>query len=381
MTEEQKNGTRAALQDLIMSKMGMPSGSFDMDMDDDDDPRLNKPQMKSQSGGQGKNKNKQNKQNNNQDQDGSGSGKQQERDPQIGDRGDPDIQAAEELERQANKYEDESQASAETSKKAGKSDLEKKNKDLAGKAGDVADEAKKAADDAALGEADRARIERIKKNLADVELQRKIIDETQRQVFTERELEADRKLRKEYMRNPRQQFLDSIERFIRREVADQRGPTWRRPDKRFAPETNIIHKGRAIRHDIPIPLLAVYFDRSSSWDESKIKVGQEAISNLNRFVRQNRLKIKIYYFGDRVSSDPEDVGGCTSATQKILDHIEQIKADNVLIMTDSDMDGQGAFTRPVTVKGGVWFLFKGGRCDRITHYLHGKKLTKEFNLN
>ena len=131
-----------------------------------------------------------------------------------------------------------------------------------------------------------------------------------------------------------------------------------------------------------MPLLAVYFDRSGSWNEEKIKVGQQAIASLNKYVKRGQLKIKVYYFSDEVTSDPNDpeLNKSTEATQKILDHIEKIKANNVIIMTDSDMDGQGEFYRKVTVPGAVWFLFKGGRCYKIMEYLHGKKLNKVFDL-
>ena len=176
--------------------------------------------------------------------------------------------------------------------------------------------------------------------------------------------------------------MKSVQLFIRDQIADQRQFTWKRPDRRFLPSSGIIHKGKATVHDSPVPLLAVYFDRSASWDDEKIKVGQQAIANLKRYEKQGLIKLKVFYFAEDISSDPEDpkLGGGTTATQKILDHIERIKANNVIIMTDSDMNTQGEFTNPVTVSGAVWFLFKGGRCNRIMEYLKGKRLNKVYDL-
>ena len=51
-------------------------------------------------------------------------------------------------------------------------------------------------------------------------------------------------------------------------------------------------------------------------------------------------------------------------------------------MTDGDFDYQGEWKRvdPISVPGGVWFLFKGGESTTIQKYLKGKKLTKSFKI-
>ena len=379
MTDEQRQATIDAIRDLINSKSGKSSeqgkggGSSN----------LNSPGKSNQNiSGGSSNNDKPNSQNGK-----SGSGgfsKGNKGSVQIGDRGSAEIQAAEEAERKATIEKEKAEDAANKAKEAGDDDLEDQNKDLAKEAQDVQDEANDLADDIeenGVSKKEAERLKKIKDRLEDIENQRKAIDETERAVFSSRQLAGDRKRRLEYERDPSANFLKSVQLFIKDQVSDQRFSSWNRPDKRFS-GTNIIHKGKATKHDVPVPLLAVYFDRSASWDDEKIKVGQRAIASLDKYVKRGELKIKVYYFGDEVTSDPNDPGlnGGTGATQKILDHIESIKANNVIIMTDSDMDRQGEFYRKVTVPGAVWFLFKGGRCYKIMEYLQGKKLNKVFDL-
>lgn len=379
MTDEQRQATIDAIRDLINSKSGKSSkqGSGGGSSN------LNSPGKSNQNiSGGSSNKDKPNSQAGKSGSGGSSKGNKGS--VQIGDRGSAEIQAAEEAERKATIEKEKAEDAANKAKEAGDDDLADQNNDLAKEAQDVQDEANDLADDIdenGLGKKEAERLKKIKDRLEDIENQRKAIDETERAVFNSRQLAGDRKRRLEYERDPSADFLKSVQLFIRDQVSDQRFSSWNRPDKRFS-GTNIIHKGKATKHDVPVPLLAIYFDRSTSWDDSKIKVGQRAIANLNKYVKRGELKIKVYYFADNISSDPEDpkLGGATNATQKILDHIESIKANNVIIMTDSDMDGQGEFTRKVTVPGAVWFLFKGGRCYKIMEYLHGKKLNKVYDL-
>lgn len=384
MTDEQRQATIDAIRDLINFKSGKSSeqgnGGGSSKLNSPGKPS-NQKSNQNISGGSSNN-DKPNSQNGK-----SGSGgfsKGNKGSVQIGDRGSAEIQAAEEAERKATIEKEKAEDAANKAKEAGDDDLEDQNKDLAKQAQDVQDEANDLADDIdenGLGKKEAERLKKIKDRLEDIENQRKALDETERAVFSSRQLAGDKKRRLEYERDPSADFLKSVQLFIRDQVSDQRFSSWNRPDKRFS-GTNIIHKGKATKHDVPVPLLAIYFDRSASWNDEKIKVGQRAIANLNKYVKRGELKIKVYYFADNISSDPEDpkLGGSTSATQKILDHIESIKANNVIIMTDGDMDGQGEFTRRVTVPGAVWFLFKGGRCYRIMEYLHGKKLNKVYDL-
>lgn len=305
--------------------------------------------------------------------------------PQIGDQGDPDIQAAEEAERQANEYKEAAKQASKEAEKAGDDNLQGQADKLADKADKLSKEAKDIKDaikdkDGA-GDAEKARLKRIQDKLNDAEIQKKALDETERAVFTSRQLEADKKRRREYENNPAKRFIQSVEMFIKDQIAYQRTNSWKRPSKKQAPG-GVISKGKARNYNVPVPLLNVYFDRSGSWNDEKIKVGQQAIASLRDLEKKGKIKIRIYYFSDDVHSDVADAEaeGGTRATQKILDHIQATHANNVIVMTDSDMDQQGSFTRPVKVDGAVWFCFKGGRCQKIMQYLHGAKMTKAYDL-
>lgn len=95
----------------------------------------------------------------------------------------------------------------------------------------------------------------------------------------------------------------------------------------------------------------VYFDQSGSWDEEKIKVGEQAVATLNQYVKQGLIKIYLYYFSINVHENARDAraeGGTRG--QPILDHIMKNKPDNVIIMTDSDI---GDCMSHVQVPGGV----------------------------
>lgn len=364
MTNEQKQATLDALRDLINAKQGQvtnaPKGPSQPQ-----DPRLNKPHPE---GGDNDNKS-------------SPSGQHLE-DPQIGDRGDPDTQAKEAAER-AKQIAKESEESAKKAGKAGDKDLKNDNKDLAKAAGKVGDEAKDLSqdlDDGDASEAEKARLQRIKDKLNDLETRRKALDETERAVFTSSQLEADKKHRREWQDNPGQRFLHSVYKFIKDEIASVKMGSWKKPDKRYA-NSPIIHKGKAVNHNAPVPSLVVYFDKSGSIGKAEEDLCNKAISSLKQFEKRGELKIKVYYFADNVGSNPSEVGGGTRATQLILDHARTIHANNIIILTDNDMDSQGEFTRPLTVPGAVWFLFaKGRRCQRIMQYLHGRAMTKVYDL-
>lgn len=304
--------------------------------------------------------------------------------PQIGDTGNAAIQAAEEAERQANAYKEDAEKKADNAENPAAEDA----------ANDLADDAKKVADDAknlkkdiqqnGVGDEEKKRLQRIADAFADLQNQRDALDETDKAVFSSRQLVADKKRRKEYYKNANKPiekaFIDSVYLFIKNQTAYLRTPSWSRFSKRYVDSSPLLQKGKARTNNNKIPLLNVYFDRSASWDDQKIKAGQSAVAALKQFEKKKLIKINIYYFSDIVSSSPEDMTQGTGATQLILDHIQATHADNVIIMTDSDMDYQGEFTHAVTVSGAVWFVFVGGTCQRLMRYLRGKQLTKAFEL-
>lgn len=185
-------------------------------------------------------------------------------------------------------------------------------------------------------------------------------------------------------------FLDSLNKLVKTQVARHREYTWRRPSKHVVPGSDVLRRGRAGVENRNIPLIAVFYDRSGSWQDAvKTAVGDRAISMLKEnYERKGLIKIQLYFFADGVSTNlyDKDLGGGTSANQLILDTIEQIRATNVIILTDSDMDNTNSYSRTpfkgkvTEVPGGVYFLFKDGRCNTIMKFLRGKTLTEAYDL-
>lgn len=383
-----KKAIEDALKSILQSRVaGQPGQGQSVEQD----PRLKQPKSQNQNDNQGSgdasnsSPSNDSKPQSSKSSDNKQSQKGSKKSPQIGDQGNADIQAAEEAERQANAYKEAAEQASETAEKAGDDDLQGQADKLADNADKLSKEAKDIKDNIKnkndAGDAEKARLKKIQDKLNDAELQKKALEETERAVFTSRQLEADKKRRKEYEDNPAKRFIQSVEMFIKDQIAYQRTNSWKHPSKKQSPG-GIISKGKARNYNVPVPLINVYFDRSGSWDDSKIKVGQQAIASLRDLEKKGKVKIGIYYFANDVHNDPKDAEaeGGTSATQRILDHIKVTHANNVIIMTDSDMDYQGEFTTPVKVDGAVWFCFKGGRCQKIMQYLHGSKMTKAYDL-
>lgn len=325
----------------------------------------------------------------------------QSRMTQIGDKGDQATQDAEDAQREANAIIDdadeiiESSDSSEEEKEEAKEakakaqqakdeldeiedELDEVDADGDGKINDGEEEAKPfdPEKERKIAKA-QARIQGIQDDLADARLGQRIQDETEDAIENEKRIKAAQDAQK-YRQNPLSQFVDSLNQFIRKATGVGRGKSYGKINKTYA-NSSIIKAGTSRRVENKVPLLNVYFDVSASWDESKIKIGRQGIATLNQYVRQGKLKINVYYFSDYVSGDRAEVeGGSTEALPHIFNHIRQTKADNVIVMTDGDMERQGGSVSPLTVPGGVWLLFVGKECERLKANLKGHQLTKSI---
>lgn len=295
----------------------------------------------------------------------------------MGSSNDSEIQQAEEIERQANAIKQSSndagtkkqaqkiqQAAAELSKEAQEKEDGKGN-------GDVFKSPDDAKDDAELAQ----RVENIKKALSDLKNKEKLSDENREAKKKEREIRVKGELDK-YKNSPIVRFKESLSKFIKNELYFEKNPSWRKFNKTYA-RSDVLKPGKAITL-APVPLINIYYDRSGSWDAKKTEEGSKAIATLNKYVRQGQIKIKVYYFSNNVHTvekDAVDEGGTDG--QPILDHIEQTKPTNVIILTDSDISD---CVSDVTVPGAVWFLFYGGRSENLMQHLHGRKLTRAFDM-
>lgn len=231
----------------------------------------------------------------------------------------------------------------------------------------------------------QARIDSIEDILNDANELESTLRDTERKDFkdkrTKKEKEAE--LNKYSGSNYNKElFLSQLDKLIRSQIDRIREATYNYPSRKRVFGSNIIFQGQKWQYNRVKPKVVVYYDRSGSWqDPNKTKAGDDAIAMLNEtYVRKNLIELELRYFGDVVSDNPEKVGGGTSAGQLLLDDIVKQRATNVIIMTDSDMDGNSGY-RPVEVPGGVFFLFAGGVSYKLIKNLYGKQLTQVYTIS
>ena len=217
------------------------------------------------------------------------------------------------------------------------------------------------------------RVEQIRKLLNDPDIQRQGKDESQRAVHKDR-LIKQAKLADRYKSNPLVKFTLDLNNFIKQQTASYRGSTWTRFNK-TAVRTGLIKRGITSYAQTDIPEINVYWDVSGSFsDPRKTEGARRAIATLQKYVREKKIKIKTWYFANRVSSTEQNAGGGTEG-QPILDHIQATKPANVIVITDSDISD---CRTPTTVPGAVWFLFYDSESTNLREYLRGKLETRSY---
>lgn len=217
------------------------------------------------------------------------------------------------------------------------------------------------------------RVEQIRKILDDPDFQKQAKGESQRAVQKDRQIQQA-KLADRYKSNPLVKFTLDLNNFIKQQTASYRGSTGTRFNK-TAVRTGLIKRGVTSYAQTDIPEINVYWDVSGSFsDPRKTEGARKAIATLQKYVREKKIKIKTWYFANRVSSTPENAGGGTEG-QPILDHIQATKPANVIVITDSDIDD---CKTPTTVPGAVWLLFYDSESKNLREYLRGRQETKSY---
>ena len=269
-----------------------------------------------------------------------------QKNPTVGDRGDKDIQAQEEEERQK-------QIAKE--KEAGEEEESEQ---------DIED-----------------RLKRIEKDFGDNDIGNALDDENEMAKSKEARKAKERELKK-YKSNPTNKFKLDLQRFVARQIVDSRDQTWRRFNKNTS-AFGIMRPGYANTPTKNIPIINVYYDQSGSWGPEDIAVGNSMLGVLNEYEKKNQIKVNVYYFAIHLETNAEVARkqGGTYAGDEILDNIQQTKPDNVIIMTDSDFDSTMHGSHKVTVPGAVWFLWKRGNQSRwLKSNLSGKQQTQSYNI-
>ena len=217
------------------------------------------------------------------------------------------------------------------------------------------------------------RVEQIRKLLDDPDIQRQGKGESQKAVQKDR-LIKQAKLADRYKSNPLVKFTLDLNNFIKQQTANYRGSTWTRFNKTSV-RTGLIKPGITSYAQTDIPEINVYWDVSGSFSSpAKTEGARRAIATLQKYVRDKKIKIKTWYFANRVSSTEQNAGGGTEG-QPILDHIQATKPTNVIVITDSDISD---CRTPTTVPGAVWFLFYDGESKNLREYLRGKLETRAY---
>lgn len=332
--------------------------------------------------------------------------------PQIGDTGDSETQNAEEIERQANAISDDAgemidqakqdaeDAKAEDDKEGEKQAKDKQDKagvgkKIADKVADAAKDLKKQEDELKNSQDDdevfkdekqlekERKIEERRKKLQDALKNADALVKLEKEVQVNRDKEKAAKAAKDlerYNADPMTAFEMSLNEFIARQLMYDRNYTYRKFNKNYASQ-GIIKKGISSRYNGKIPLINVYFDRSGSFvgRPDKTRDAENAISALNQYVQQGKLKINLYYASTDVFQDREEAesmgGGMDS--DPVIEHIKATEPDNVIILTDSDSN-YGDET--AEVPGAVWFLFYDSDAPDFVRRLQGEELTRAFVL-
>ena len=126
-----------------------------------------------------------------------------------------------------------------------------------------------------------------------------------------------------------------------------------------------------------IPVIDVYFDVSGSWDSEDIEIGKKAIATVKEFEDAGEIKLNIFYFSNGVSNTFESTraryGTGTWGWPEILKNIKATEAQNIMIMTDADIEDIGNAKKGPTCKvdGCVWFLWRNGLSSPscVTHLI------------
>jgi len=136
--------------------------------------------------------------------------------------------------------------------------------------------------------------------------------------------------------------------------------TFQKPNATYA-GTKYVMPGQKILEKRLKPVINVYFDVSGSISDSALDRAVRALSQLDLLVKKKLVDFKIYYFADNVTPNREEAYGATRAFPVILQHLKSTRANNAIIITDSDFDRQTDWTECslVTLKGCIWWMWHG----------------------
>lgn len=106
--------------------------------------------------------------------------------------------------------------------------------------------------------------------------------------------------------------------------------------------SDLLMPGQAYNDKYEKPVINVYFDQSGSWGTADVQKGIDALSSIRRFETQHKIKINLFYFADHLHDNQRDAlyEGSTHGFGEVVRHVRDSGANNVIILTDSDVEHQ-----------------------------------------
>lgn len=136
--------------------------------------------------------------------------------------------------------------------------------------------------------------------------------------------------------------------------------------------------------DEAIPTIAVFFDKSGSCRYAIPTLNNAIATVKKKYVDTGMCKLDLYYFGDRVAYNDANayVGGTTKAWPHIIDTIKKGDYNNVIVMSDADIENQNNNGESYTVTGCVWWLWVNGvRAPKCVKELRGMQHNFEGEIS
>lgn len=237
-------------------------------------------------------------------------------------------------------------------------------------------------------EQEKQRIEKAKKALDSDEVKKGIeadnirISQRERQRQREKAKKAAQQAGGTAFNGGIKAFEKDLKDFMNNEVKEIEMSTWSRQNRRYV-SSPFVMPGTRFEDNTNMPSIGVYFDQSGSWGSDDVERGKNAIACLYELQKKGKIKFELKYFGNRVSTDPNDVGGGTGAGKELILDIKNMKYDNVVVMTDRDFDSWSEILEAPNIKvdGAVWFLWRNGEVSkRLQEHLKGKKRNRNYNI-
>lgn len=224
-----------------------------------------------------------------------------------------------------------------------------------------------------------AQAQKIKDAFNDLETKQKILDQATAAIQKENQRSANLK-DAELRSDPLTQFKLNLRRFVQKEVAVKKVKdyTYFNPlNHRLG--NDLIFKGKGKSPSKYIPRINVYWDVSWSFsDPAKTAAARAAVNSIHQYAKRGDIKLNVYYHGNDVSANKEEVEGTGNNANNVLKHIQRTQPDNIIIITDGDLNW---VSNTASVPGAAWFLFYGARSPKLVDNIDARKDKQVYDID